>query len=92
MGSSYLVEVKPSVFIETSLTPTDFDPVSNLSLSEDQFEERLLMEFISREDAESWISSLRPKLSHRAGQLTIHEAHYQDDSEVDGYLIFHPRT
>jgi hypothetical protein len=92
MSDSFLVEVKPSVFTDTSLTPADFDPVSNLSLAEEEFEDRILMEFISREDAESWIWSLHPKPSHRAGKLTIQTAHYQDESEVDAYLLFSPRT
>jgi hypothetical protein len=92
MSDSYLVEVKPSVFSDTSLIPADFDPVSNMALSEDRFEERLLMDFTSREDAESWVKSLHPKLSHRAGRLIIHRAHNQDNSEVDAYLLFHPRN
>ena len=92
MSDSYVVEVKQSVFSDTSLTAADFDPVSNLSLSEDAFEERILMEFTSREDAESWIDTLHPKLSPRYGKLTIHQAHYHDESEVAAYLLFTPRT
>jgi hypothetical protein len=90
MGESYLVEVKQSVFIETSLTPADFDPVSNLSLTED-FSERILVEFTSHGDAMSWVKTLDPELSHRAGHLSIHTAHSEDKSEVDAYLRFSPR-
>lgn len=92
MSESYLIEVKQSVFTDTSLSPGDFDRVSNLSLSGDSFEERILMEFTSREDAESWVRTLHPKLSHRAGQLTVHQAHYEHESGVDAYLIFSPRS
>lgn len=91
MSESYLVEVKQSVFIETSLTPADFDPVSNLSPTED-FDERILMNFTSYEDAKSWVGTLRPELSHRAGRLTIHAAHSEDESQVDAYLLFTPRS
>lgn len=92
MSNSYLVEVKPSVLSDTSLTPADFDPVSNLCLSEDQFEERLLIEFTSREDAESWVRSLGPlEETLREGKLRIQGAHSNDDSNVDAYLLFHTK-
>jgi hypothetical protein len=90
VSESYLVEVKKSVFIETSLTPADFDPVSNLSLTED-LSERILMEFTSHGDAMSWVRTLDPELAHRAGHITIHGAHSEDESEVDAYLRFSPR-
>ncbi|MFA1609870.1 hypothetical protein [Halobellus rubicundus] len=90
MSESYLVEVKKSVLVETSLTPKDFDPVSNLTLTDD-FDERILMEFTSPDDAREWINTLNPKLSHRVGRLSIYDTHPQDESEVDAYLRFSPR-
>jgi hypothetical protein len=93
MPDSYLVEVKPSVFSETSLKPADFDAVSNLSLSEEEFEGGLLMEFTSEEDAESWVQSYSPEIyTHRAGRLRLHSAHRDDGSDVDAYLLFKPRS
>lgn len=91
MGSSYLVEVKPSVFSETNLTHSDFDAVSNLSLSENEFGSNLNMEFTSREDAESWVEGLEYRKSFtRRGRLRLHRAHSEDNSSVDAYLLFKP--
>lgn len=91
MGSSYLVQVKPSVFSETDLTPADFDAVSNLSLSGDEFDSKLNMEFSSREDAESWVEGLDYRKNvGRRGRLRLHSAHSEDHSEVDAYLLFKP--
>lgn len=94
MAGSYIVEVKPSIFSETSLTPVDFDEVSNLSLTDDSFEEELLLEFTSRRDAESYILSFGPDQvdPHQPGRLRIQGAHDNDTSEVDGYLLFKPFT
>ena len=92
MPTSYLVEVKPSVFVETSLTESDFAPVSNMSLSEGELEDNICMEFVSREDAEEWIGQLRSDISkHRRGRLLVRRAHRDDESEVDGYLVFQPK-
>jgi len=93
MRESYLVQVKPSVFTETSLKPADFDAVSNLSLSEEEFEEGLIIEFTTREDAQSWVHSYGPEIyGRRDGQLRLHTAHSADDSDVDAYLLFKPRS
>lgn len=92
MSGSYLVEVKPSVFSETALTPSDFDEVSNMSLAAESFDEGPYLEFSSRDDAQSWIDSFGPEIyGHRDGRLRIHSAHPTDESTVDGYLLFKPR-
>jgi hypothetical protein len=93
MGSSYLVEVKPSVFSETTLIPHDFDQISNLSTKADQFDDRLTMAFRSREGAEEWVNSLEADIyTHRIGRLHLQSAHQADGSEVDAYLMFKPRS
>lgn len=93
MNASYLVEVKSSVFSETSLTRGDFDQVSNLSIGEQDFDDPITMEFRSREDAKEWINSLRIGVSSlRPGHIHIKKAHGSDKSEVDGYLLFMPES
>ena len=92
MPTTYLVEVKPSVFAETSLIESDFDDISNMGLSEDTFDTNLHMEFRSREDAESWVEELSQSLNYdRDGRLRIQTAHAEDSSKADGYLLFKPR-
>ena len=91
MGSSYLVEVKPSVFSETTLTPSDFDQISNLATEADQFDDRLTMAFRSREGAEEWVNSLDTNYTHQVGRLHLQGAHQADSSNVDAYLMFKPR-
>lgn len=58
MPTSYLVEVKPSVFAETSLTEPDFDATSNMSLSAGELDDNICMKFLTREGAEGWVGNL----------------------------------
>jgi hypothetical protein len=91
MPESYLVEVKPSVFAETSLTESDFDAVSNMSLSAGEVDDNIRMEFLSRDGAEEWIEQLHPESKSRRGSLLLRRSHGNDESDVDAYLVFQPQ-
>ena len=76
MSGNYLVELKDSVFRETSLT-------------EDEFDDDLRIEFPSEDHAEAWVSE--QDHSHaEMGNLTLHTAHPNDKSNVDAYVVFQP--
>jgi hypothetical protein len=81
------------VFSETALTKSDFDHMSNLSIEDQRFNDRTIMEFRSREGAEEWANSLDKDIkTHQQGRLHIHSAHGADKSNVDAYLLFMPRS
>lgn len=83
--------MKTSVFAETSLTESDFDAVSNLSLSAEEVDDNIRMEFFSREGAEEWIEQLKPGDKNRRGSLLLRGSHGKDESDVDAYLVFQPK-
>ena len=91
MSDGYVVEVKPAVFGVTSLSRGDFDPVSNMSLSDEQFENEVYMEFSSHDDAREWINELLWGIRYlRKGRVLLVNAHPADASDVNAYLKFQP--
>lgn len=76
MAERYLVELKDSVFRETPL-------------NEDNFEDDRQLTFRSEDDAEEWIAE-QNKSHSELGELSLHTAHPNDNSEVDAYVVFQP--
>lgn len=92
MSESYQVEVKKSVFAETTLVRADFDGVSNMTTIDIDFQDTPLLDFQSREEAMEWIRALDYKsTTNRFGKLALQSAHSNDESGVDAYLLFKPR-
>jgi len=77
MSESYLVELKDTVFQDTPLT-------------EDEFSDDRQIEFSSEADAEAWVSA-KNKLHDNLGELTLHAAHPNDNSDVEAYVVFKPK-
>jgi hypothetical protein len=76
MSENYCVALKESVFRETPLTEADFD--GDLQLS-----------FSSQAAAEEWVTEQNQTHS-KMGQLTLHTAHPNDQSDVSAYVVFQP--
>ena len=77
MSTNYLVELKDTVFQDTPLT-------------EDEFSDDRQIEFPSEAAAEEWVSE-KNQLHNNLGELTLHDAHPNDKSAVDAYVVFNPR-
>lgn len=88
MNNSFVVEVKQSAISETTLTMDDIDAISNLSPVMNDFDERNIMEFTSRNDAESWISLMQNEQETvRDGSLQLRTI---NDQKVDAHMLFMP--
>ncbi len=77
MSDTYLVELKDTVFQDTPLT-------------EEEFSDDRQIEFSSEADAEAWVSD-KNKLHDNLGELTLHDAHPNDNSDVEAYVVFQPK-
>lgn len=78
MSESYRVTVTESVLRETPLT-------------EDGFGAALELRLTTKADAELWVDERNQSLPG-LGQLTLHTAHPNDNSDVDAYLVFRPQS
>jgi len=78
MSERYCIELKESVFRETTLTEAEFD-------------DDLQLGFASESDAEAWVTEQNRHHS-KMGELTLHSAHPNDTSDVDAYVVFQPVT
>jgi len=76
MVERYLVELKDSVFRETPLM-------------KDDFEDDRQLRFRSEDDVEEWIAEQNESHSE-LGELSLHTAHPNDNSEFDAYVVFQP--
>jgi hypothetical protein len=77
MSETYLVALKDTVFQDTPLT-------------ENEFNDDRQIEFASEAAAEEWVAE-KNKLHDNLGELTLHDAHPNDKSDVEAYVVFQPK-
>lgn len=77
MSERYRIELKESVFRETPLTEAEFD-------------DDLQLTFSSEREAAAWVTE-QNRAHSEMGELTLHTAHPNDQSDVDAYVVFQPQ-
>ena len=77
MSETYLVALKDTVFQDTPLT-------------ENEFNDDRQIEFASEAAAEEWVAE-KNNLHDNLGELTLHDAHPNDKSDVEAYVVFQPK-
>lgn len=90
----YLVRVSPTVFSETSLTEDDFDADKHDYIySSHVDDDELHIEFTTEQGAEKVLGEWNSEIDTiRGGNLIIRSPYSNDSPEIDGVLMFAPRT
>lgn len=90
----YLIRVSSRVFVETSMTEDVFDEEEySLVYSTKVINDELHIEFSSEQGAEKLVDEWNYSLNAiRRGKLIIRSPYSNDGPDVDGVLMFQPRT
>lgn len=90
----FKVEVKPSALVETPLSEADFDEDEHMVIySTERVDDELVVEFTTREGAESLIKEWNYTLDfHREGILYLRTPNSDTNPDTDAYLMFQSRV